>query len=70
MSKAPAVIAFDFPYAGLLDGQWLSGPELPPSLAGRMSYNRIWAGVETGVFRFIPRIDPIQAVVAPASLGK
>jgi hypothetical protein len=66
--KAAAVIALDLADARSFDEQRLSGPQLAPPLARRMTNHGVRSRIKAGVAGFIPRIDAGQAVVAPAVL--
>jgi len=44
-------------------GGWRAAPISPPSLARRMSHDRIWAGIFARIAFFVPRVHVQQPVV-------
>lgn len=68
--KAAAIVALGLAFAGALDVQRLTGPELSPALARWVTDNRVRAVITAGVSGFIPRIDAGQVEIAAAGLDE
>lgn len=68
--EAATVVTLCLALAGELDVERLAGPELPPTLAGRMGNHRKRAGVCAGIPDGVPWINPVNPEVAAVSLNE
>lgn len=61
--ETPAIVAKLLAHPGPGNDQRRTHPHISPPLAGRMRDDRVRSAVMAGVARFVPWIDPIQAVI-------